>query len=130
MKADWTPAGGSAVTLGDDSVKATITLEALGLESAEQVDQLFRAAAVTRRARGNTAGDCVFTVGKSHATAVAALAYLKAELVRVDKKGSLVLTDGTTTVTMANALLRAVTLDQVRGVRVWIRYRFGISTIT
>jgi hypothetical protein len=56
MKLDWTPTGGSLVTLGDDSVKKSITVESLGGQGQVQVAQFFRGANPSLYARGNSAG--------------------------------------------------------------------------
>jgi len=130
VKAEWTPAGGGLATLGDDSVKHSMVLEQIGGASVEQVAGLFRAAAVKRFPRGNISGECIFTSAKSHATQAAAMAFFKAEYARLNGKGSLVLTEGAVTWTMADAMLTAVQVVQVVGLRFWIRYRFGIATIS
>lgn len=131
MKAEWTKAGGGAVTLGDDSVKHTMVLEQLGGECQEQVDPLFRATYVARRARGNVAGNCAFTAAKSHASREAAMAVMVAEYARMGEKGSLALTFGAAGVmTLANAVLKGVELADTNGLRWTIRYRFGITTMT
>lgn len=124
-----TPSVG-AVDLGDDSGKITILIEQLGGASIEQVTPIFRAAAVQRLARGNVAGTCAFTVGKSHASVAAALTYFKAEYGRMNQKGTLVLTEGAVTLTMANAVLRSVSRAAGTGLRWVVRYEFGMTTIT
>jgi hypothetical protein len=44
LKAEWTIAGPTTVTLGDDSVKFATLLEQLGGQGVEQVDELAFAA--------------------------------------------------------------------------------------
>jgi hypothetical protein len=130
MKAEWTPTGGSTATLGDDSVKHSIVLEDFGGQSLEQVVQLPRAASVARYARGNVAGVLVLVAAKSHADRATMMAAWKTEYARLNTKGELVLTEGITTWTMALATLVGVTRADCAGVRLAIRYRFNITTIT
>jgi hypothetical protein len=126
LKAEF-PGG---TTLGDDSVKHTIVLERIGGVSVEQVSTLFGGANVLRIAAGNVGGECVFTAAKSHATLDAALTFFKAEFARLNGTHSLVLTQGAVTLTMANAVCKAVEVVLVIGLRWSIRYTFGITTIT
>lgn len=134
MKIDWTPSGGALVTLGDDApaagARTATKLEELGGEALEQLDPLAFADFVSRLMRGNVQGDCVFTARKSHADVDTAAAYFKAEYSRQGQKGSLVLTFGATTMTMANATCRAVRVVLPDGVHWILRYKFGITTIT
>ena len=130
MKADWTPSGGAAVTLGDDSADRFIELGQIGGASLQQIEPLFRAANPIRFPRGNVAGECVFTVAQSHANRGAAVTFFKAEYARLNGKGTLVLTEGGITMTMANAVLSGVTLAGAVGLRWWVRYQFGITTLT
>lgn len=130
MKAEFTPTGGTLATLGDDAEKHSISLEALAGASAEQVEPLFRAASATRIPRGNAVGECVFTSVKSHASQAAAITFFKAQRALLNGQGALVLTEGLSTLTMSNATLTTVELAGVVGLRWWVRYRFGITTIT
>lgn len=132
MKATWTPSPGTLVILGEDAAatRHTIVLDQLSGQSQEQVEELFQADAVARFARGNVGGECVFTAEKSHATYGAALTFFKAEYARLDEQGTLVLTEGAVTLTMAGAVLRGVERATQTGLRWGIRYTFGITTIT
>lgn len=132
MKIEWTKTGGSVVTLGDDAARQTIVIESLGGQSLEQVERLFRATVVSRFARGNVAGEFVFTSAKSHADYGVALTFFKAEYARLNEAGSLVATQlpGPITLTMAGAILRGVQRVAQEGLRWHLRYTFGITTIT
>jgi hypothetical protein len=122
--------GGTPATLGDDAARHTIELEQLGGEALEQVEALLRGANPARFARGNVAGDCVFSAGKSHATRAAAIAFFLAEYARLNTQGSLVITEGSATLTLANAICRGVMVARINGLRWTLRYTFGITTIT
>jgi hypothetical protein len=130
VKADWTPSGGSAVTLGDDSAARFIELGAIGGASQQQTEGLFRASHAKRFPRGNVAGECVFTVSQSHASRAAAMAFFKTEYARLNEQGSLVLTEGTSTITTANAVLNSVQLAGAIGLRWSIKYTFSTTTLT
>lgn len=118
------------MTLGDDSADRFMELGSIGGAAVQQVEPLFRSASVLRIPRGNVAGECVFTVAQSHASRAAAATFLKGEYARINGQGSLVLTEGATTLTMANAVCSGVTLAGAVGLRWWVRYAFGITTIT
>lgn len=130
MKATWTPNGALTATLGDDSVKHTIVLEQIGGQSVDQVEQLFGAVAAAQFPRGNVAGELAFVAAKSHADYATALTFFQAEYARLNGQGSLVLTQGSATLTFAGAVLRGVErLPAQEGLRWHVRYRFGITTI-
>jgi hypothetical protein len=128
LKITFNP-GSGIVTLGDDSVKQTIQLEGFGGQSSEQVERLFRAANVARLPRGNVAGELMFTAEKSHADYATAVAFFKAQYLMLNGQGDAVMTEGATTLTMANAVLRGVQRASQIGKRWGIRYTFGITTI-
>jgi hypothetical protein len=133
MKGEWTIAGPTTVTLGDDSVKWSMLLEQLGGQGVEQVDQLAFAANVARVMRGNLAGECVFTSAKSYSTLDLMAAAFATEYARIGQVGSLVLTFISHALTMANATLKGVERvndEEGKGVRLKLRYRFGITTVT
>lgn len=129
MKVTWTPNAGVPVVLGDDSLKQTVVMDSLGGGAVEQVVPLFRATNAARYSRGNVAGEAGFSVARSHANLAAALTYWKGEYGRLGTKGTLVLTEGVTTVTCSNAVLKAVVLAGVTGTRWAIRYGFGVGTM-
>ncbi len=122
----------SGTTLGDDSVKQTIVVEQLAGQSAEQLDELFRGANVSRLARANVRGDFIFRSSKSYASYKATWTQWITEYARLNTQGTIVLTEGDVTVNFANAVLKGVqrTFDnEAGGVRMTIRYTFGITTI-
>lgn len=131
MTAVFTPTGGGEITLGDDGNRIPIKMEPpLGLQDAEQKDELAFAAAPFIQGRGNTQGACVFTVEKSHADEDTALAYAKTQQGYRSQWGVLVLTmrsGGTMTMT---AYLHSAIVVMMRGVRWGIRYTFTITTMT
>lgn len=128
MKIEWTPDGGSSVTLGDDSVKHTVLIEGWSGLSMEQVDAIFRGANVSRTPRGNVGGTFTFSSAKSEASRSLAMSGFVSAYARLNQKGSLMLTDGLI-VTMDNAILRGVECVSPLGVRWTIRYTFGITTV-
>jgi hypothetical protein len=134
MKAEWTSATPSVgkVTIGDDSVKHTMVLEALGLAGEEQMDNLAFGTVASRLMRGNVAGDCVLTSGKSHASLDAAASYFATEAGRIGNKGLLELTFNTHKLSLDNATLKGVQRvegEGAAGVRWKLRYTFGIVTV-
>ena len=130
MKIVFTAAGGSAATLGEDAVKHAIEIESWGGQSIEQVVPLARAANPLRLPRGNVSGDFAFVAAKSHASVDAAASFFAGEYARLNQSGSLVLTVGTHTITMAGAVLRGVAKANIIGLRWYVRYTFGITTLT
>lgn len=126
----FTPTGGSLATLGDDANKIATHIESIGGQSIDQVEPLDGAAAAVQFARGNVQGEFVFTAGKSHADRATAVNYFKAQFGKLNQKGSLVYTVDSATLTMAGAVLRAVTVADIVGLRWTIRYAFGITTVT
>lgn len=132
MNLIWTAAGGSAVTLGDDSAKKTILVESgPGGQAQVQVAQFFRGTNPALYARGNAQGQFVFTVTQTFGSQDLANAFLKAEYARIGQQGSLAWGRGeSTTFTMANAVLRAVMPARINGVQVQMRYTFDITTLT
>jgi hypothetical protein len=130
VKIEWTPAGGSAITLGDDAAKHTVALEQWGGSALEQVSGLFRSNNPAVFARLNVVSKFVFTSAKSYTTRADAIAAFKTCRGYVKAKGSIVVTEGTTTATMAGAHLAEVELVRAIGVRLWLRFVFTITTIT
>jgi hypothetical protein len=129
MLVQFTPSGGSTVTLGDDSVKNLVTIERLGTTAQQQVAALFEAEEVLRIPRGNLSGECVFIAEKSHDSITSAITYFRGEVARANQKGALVFSKGATTLTMNNAFLVDVSVVRILGVLWAIRYSFGIGKI-
>lgn len=132
MKITWTssaPALG-ATTLVDDSVKITGVIESLGGESVCQTEPLYGAATVANFARGNVRGQFSFTARKSHATRDLAMLYLAGEYGRLNQAGTIIITQDSTTLTFAKAVLRGVNLVKPNGLEFTLRYTFEITTIT
>jgi hypothetical protein len=130
MKLDWTPTGGSLVTLGDDSVKKTIVVESIGGAAQVQTAAFFRGANPALYARGNVAGQFIFVVTQTFATQDLAGAFIKTEYARLNQQGSLVWTRSSTIFTMAGAVLKAVAPAEINGVKIRMRYTFDITTLT
>ncbi len=126
----FTPTGGSAATLVDDANKLFGQIGHFGGQAIEQVTPLFRAVAPVRFMRGNVAGELAFVAWKSHADVATAGAFWKAEYARLNGVGSLVVTIGASTMTMAGATLRSVSRAEWSGVRLAIGYSFGIKTVS
>ena len=130
MLITFTPTGGSPTALGNDSLKWTVKLEQLGAQSLENVVQMFQGATVLRLALGNQAGEFVFTSAQSLSTRDAAAQFFQGKLGLLNSVGSLVLTFDSQTLTMANAVCKAITVAEFNGTRWTLRYSFGITTIT
>jgi hypothetical protein len=133
MKIDWTPAGGSSVNLGDDSLKYGIVIEQIGASSLVQAEALAGAAAEALFPRGNVAGEIIFRSDKTYADYTTTFSTFKTIFGYLNQQGSLVITQGATTLTCANAILKSVQRifdAQATGARMGIRYTFAITTIT
>lgn len=131
MKAVWTITGGQPLTLGDDKAvpKVTMKLEQIGVHCLEQVENLFQSLTPFRLPRGNVQGDCVFAARKSHADRDTAAKYFLAQTALVNQQGTLVLTIDQVTMTMANAVMRAVVTADLNGLEWTLRYTLGITLI-
>ena len=126
----WTPSGGSLVTLGDDANKLTIRFGDASQECLVQDEPLAGGTNPYLKARGNVAGQFSFTATKSYASLDLMIAALLAELARCGQGGSLVLTRGSTTMTMAGAVLRSVSrAPESEGVKLSITYQFRIKGV-
>ena len=130
MNLIWTPTGGAAVTLGDDAVKSTIVVEGLAAPYLVQKLLFFRGVKPTLTPRGGDEGSFVVTVQPNVANADAASAYLKAEYARRGQAGSLAWGRVTTTFTFTGAVLRSVSLVELNGARLRLRYSFGFADLT
>lgn len=133
MNIQFTPTGGSAVTLGDDAEKFAVTVEQLGGASVAQVESLAGGANLALFPRGNIGGEFIFRSSKTYASYRDTFAQFLVEYGRLNRQGALVLTEGDVTLTFANVILRAMhRIFDARhsGARMGIRYTFAITTIT
>ncbi len=129
MNLIWTPTGGSPVTLGDDSVKQTITVEQLDAPALVQKLLFFRGVNAQLVTRGGDEGVFIAVVQPSLADSDAASAYLKSEYARSGQAGSLAWGRVGTTFTFTGAVLRRVTVAALNGARLRVRYTFGFSSM-
>ncbi len=123
----------NSVTIGEDHAHQPIQIEQWGALSVEQVEALFRASNPVRLARGNVAGDFVFTAMTKSATRAAAVQHFVTECGRINTKATLLVIDEiapSTVATMTNAVCRAVQRSEIIGISWWIRYTFGFTTLT
>jgi len=130
MKIEWTPSGGSKVTLGDDASRQTVRLLAMGGQVEAQVAGLFRGTYPYVAGRGNVSGVLECEVSQSYASYDAALDGYKTEYGRIGQEGTLKLTEGAKSVSFTGALLRAVERSGQVGLRWSYRYSFvtkGVS---
>jgi hypothetical protein len=133
MNLQFTPAGGSAATLGSDADKFAVTVEQLGGSCLAQVESLAGGLNQALFTRGNVGGEFVFRSSKTYASYRATFTQFLAEYGRLNQQGALVLTEGDVTLTFSNVILRAVERifdAQHSGARMGIRYTFAITTIT
>ena len=128
MKIEWTPTGGSKVTLGDDGAKHVIVLETVGAACVEQVSQLVRGDNPLRLHRGNVSGEFAFRSSKTYASHDAAATAFLTLHGSLDAAGELLVTFSSETWTFAGAVLRAVQAVQINGVFWTFRFNFGITT--
>lgn len=128
FKIVWTPAGGSAVTLGDVAARHTAMIHTWGGMAVEEVANMFEQAAPKRMLLGNVAGDFVFTSEKEAASRGAMLTYFLTHRGYINVIGSLVVTVDAVTATMADATFRGVEPVALDGVRWPLKYTFGITT--
>jgi hypothetical protein len=133
MNIQFTPADGSPATLGDDAAKFAVVVEQLGGSCIAQVESLAGAANLALFTRGNVGGEFVFRSSKTYADYQTTFAQFLAEYGRLNQQGTLVITEGSVTLTLTNVILRAVQRlfdAQHSGARMGIRYTFAITTIT
>lgn len=128
MKIEWTPSGGSLVTLGNDASKHVILIEGLTAACAEQVAPLVRGTNPLRFNRGNVAGEFSFSSSKSYASYDAAAGAWLTYHASLNALGSLVVTFSTETWTFADACLRSVSLVRINGAFWTFRFNFGVTT--
>lgn len=131
MKAEWTPTGGSLVTLGDDANQATILIGDFGGAAALQEEPLFRGPNRAQFARGNVGGRFTMTVIKTHASRAALLEYIVQEYGRLNQTGQLELTEGATSLALNDAILTGVARNAglSLGIRLALDYQFAITSM-
>ena len=133
MNIQFTPAGGSPATLGDDAATFAVVVEQLGGSCVAQVESLAGGANLALFTRGNVGGEFVFRSSKTYADYQTTFTQFLAEYGRLNQQGTLVITEGAVTLTFANVILRAVQRifdAQHSGARMGVRYTFAITTIT
>jgi len=130
MNLVWTPSGGSAVTLGDDSSKKTVIVETLDLPSLVQKILYFRGTVPQLAPRGGDEGSFVAVIQQSFTTTDLASAYIKSEFARVNQAGSLAWGRVATTFTFNGAVIQRVTLAELAGVKIRMRYSFGFASMS
>jgi len=104
----------------------------MGGTSVAQSDPLYGAANPLLIPRGNVGGEFVFRSSKTYADYKTTFTQFITEYARLNQQGSLVITEGSVTVTMASAVLKGVQRifdAQNTGTRMGIRYTFAITTI-
>lgn len=133
MNIQFTPSTGLIpVTLGDDASKFAILVEHLGGSCLIQNDALAGGVNPATFARGNISGEIIFRSSKTYASYQATFSQFQTEYSRLNQAGTLVLTESGTTLTFANAVLKAVQRifdAQHSGAHMGIRYTFAITTI-
>lgn len=130
MKVEWTPTGGSLVTLGDDASRHVVQIEGVGAACIEQVSQLVRGSNPLRFNRGNVAGEFSFSSSKSYASYDAAAGAWLTLHAALNATGSLVVTFSSETWTFAGACLRSVQVVRTNGLHWTFRFSFGTTTCT
>jgi len=133
MNIQFTPTGGSPVTLGDDAAKFAIVVEQLGGSCLAQAESLAGSPNLALFTRGNVGGEFVFRSSKSYADYQTTFTQFLAEYNRLNQQGTLVLTEGAITLTFSNVILRAVHRifnAQHSGTHMGVRYTFAITTIS
>lgn len=123
----WNP--GTLVTLVDDVNKLTGIIESWTGSSIVQEAPLYAAAIQVLNPLGNVRGDFVFTARKSFGTRTLALQALATEYARINGQGTLLVTQDSATLTMANAVLKQVALVRPNGLEFTFRYTFEMTTL-
>ncbi len=123
------------VTLADPGAAPPLyaILEDLGGEVLVQKEPLYNAPFPALFGRGNTSGQCVFSVGASYASISAAVIAFSTAYTLVGTQGTLVLVGQTGSagqLTLANAVLRSVKRIAWQTLWLQLRYTFEITTIT
>lgn len=133
MLIQFTPSGGILPnTLGDDANKFAVVVEQIGGSSILQSEALAGGANVVLFARGNVGGEFVFRSSKTYADYQTTFSQFRTEYGRLNQKGTLIIVESATVLTMAGAVLKSVQRlfdGQSAGTRMSIRYNFAITTI-
>ena len=130
MNLIWTPTGGSAVTLGDDSVQATIVVEQLDAPALVQKLLFFRGVNCSLVPRGGDEGVFIAAVQPNLANSDAASTYIKNEYARRGQAGSLAWGRVSTTFTFTGVVLRRVSFPKINGALLNVRYTFGFASMS
>jgi len=133
MDIQFTPTGGSPATLGDDAAKFAIVVEQLGGSCITQLEPLAGSPNLALFTRGNVGGEFIFRSSKTYADYETTFTQFLAEYGRLNQQGALVMTEGSVTLTFANAILRTVRRifdAQHSGTHMGVRYTFAITTIS
>lgn len=129
MKLIWTPTVGAAVTIGDDSIKSTITVERL--EAPFQVQKLlfFRGVTCQLVPRGGDEGVFIATVQPPLANSDQASVYMKQEYARLGQTGALAWARVNTFFNFTGVVLRNVGFPKINGALLGVRYTFGFASM-
>jgi hypothetical protein len=134
VKIVFTPIGGSTVTLADHTASPPVNalIEQWGGQSVVQTEKRYGQTSEIDFPRGNVGGEFVFTAGCSYASYEGPIDAFVTAFGLLNGQGALVVTPtpGSTTATMAGAVLRDVHRVLLNGYRVELRYTFKITTIT
>jgi len=130
MKLVWTPTGGNPVTLGDDSVKATITVEQLDAPALVQKLLFFRGLNAQLVPRGGDEGVFVAVVQPNLSSSDAASTYIKQEVARRGQSGSLAWARVGTIFVFNNVVVSRVNFPKINGALLGVRYTFVYSSMT
>lgn len=133
MNIQFTPTGGSPVTLGDDAARFAVVVEQLGGSCIAQVESLAGSPNLALFTRGNVGGEFIFYSSKTYTDYQTTFTQFLAEYGRLNQQGALIVTEGSVTLTLANVILQAVQRifnAQHSGTHMGIRYTFAITTIS
>lgn len=131
MQAIWTANGGKAVNLNDGTRQQPLEVEDWGGEALEQVDALAFSAYVNRKLNGNVAGELPFTITFYCPSYAAMVLTMVTEYGRLGQQGTLTLVLPTNAqLVFANATMKSVRRAEWNGIRIKIRYRLGITTVS
>lgn len=130
MKLTWQPTVGPIVTLGDDTANRTIRVEEFGGIGAVQQDGLFRAALPFLNARGNVQGRFVASVTNVLDSQDLAAVFMATEYARIAQQGNLAWARASTIFTFASSVLEEVTMVEIMGVRIAVRYAWRVGSLT
>lgn len=125
------------VVLSDDANqqgggKIAFVLQDFSFDSGVMIQPCYGAAAPFKTPTGNTDRKLAFIGTRTLASNAAVLEFLKTLSGMVNLSGTLVLKEGASTLTGANAILKSARRDsgQSVGARIAIQYQFEITTLT